>query len=295
MKRVKSIVFQLPDLTASDKKNNQLYFKLLSQLGNIKQYGKEKLESITRKSGLYPSTIITKSPINSPRISFTEGNDQNKTWWAGNLQIGFNLPTLKKESVKRIARKVKFLKDKAGQYIEIYSGKKAYHVLTPEQLFNRLDGKLLELNHSGVNFGPKLLSIPDYLKIKKKLAVTSNLYNYPTGEEWPFIIPSTDKEFKDDITDNTVNRNPKFELVHSKYHPIPLIQFDIETSLSKAKLLKLLPDPYGVSFPGLENNFRSVFIFTGWNNVILRFDLRFKSNRKYDFGYWLISRGGRIK
>lgn len=146
----------------------------------------------------------------------------------------------------------------------------------------------------GINFGPHFFSRLDYLEIKKFVAKSGNLYNYPTGEEWPFVIPSTEEEFSKDIKNKKINRNPKFEIVYSTYHSVPLVQLDIETKFNKERLLELIPKPYGISYEGLENVIRTVFILTNWSNVLLRFDLRFKTSG-HDFSSWLIGRGGRIR
>jgi len=155
-----------------------------------------------------------------------------------------------------------------------------------------LTGNLNELNHFGINFAPKLLSKQQYLTFRKELAKRSNLYSYPTGEEWPFMIPAMKEEFEHGIVDETVYRNPKFELVYSDYNQDPLIQFDVETNLSKQQLEKLFPKPYGIAFEGLEDAFRAVFVKTDWNGFILRLDLGFRKRGK-DFGYWIIRNGKR--
>jgi len=96
-----------------------------------------------------------------------------------------------------------------------------------------------------------------------------------------------------DITDETVKRNPKFELVYYKDQRKPVMQIDIETNLTEEEAFALLPSPYGISFDNLKEFFRTVFIYTDWLGVILRFDLRFKSAGK-DFEYWMVKEGGRI-
>lgn len=294
MKRVKSIIFYLPKTGVAEKNNNDYLFQLFFQLKNFERASKGAVRSKPENKALYPKTIIAKSPTNSPRVSFFTPDGNKKMWKIGNMELGFNLTKSGEKQLRRIPERSGVRQDNVGEYLEIYTNSKRQYVLTLGQLFKRLDGRLLELNHSGVNFGPKILSKSDYLEIKNKLAETCNLYRYPTGEEWLFIIPSTKKEFLGDIKNESISRNPKFELVYSRCHPEPLIQFDIETNLAKNQLLRLLPQPYGISFPGLENFFRTVFVFVDWAGVILRFDLRFKSTGK-DFGYWLINQGGRIK
>lgn len=83
-------------------------------------------------------------------------------------------------------------------------------------------------------------------------------------------------------------------MVCSKYNATPVIQFDVEVELTKEETIKLLPKPYGVSFKGLENFFRTVFVLTDFSGLILRFDMRFLSKRKKDFYAWMIKKGGRI-
>jgi len=292
MTSIKIINIQLPDLSDTNKQDNKDLFALLGQLENVKCTGDQILETPI-KEDLFPKIKFTRELISSPRISFiTQSGDIDKSWNVGNLNFGFNLSKNEKGSILR-NNAGKLLKDNVGDYVEIEENSKKFYALTIGQLLQRFDGKLKELNHAGMNFGPKILEKKEYLEFRKLIAQRSNLYNYPTGEEWPFIIPSNENEFRTNITDKSINRNPKFELVYSKYHPNPLIQIDIETNLTEAEVLKLLPEPYGVSFDNLKDMFRTVFIHVNWNNVFIRFDLRFKSNGE-DFGYWIIKEGGRI-
>jgi hypothetical protein len=111
--------------------------------------------------------------------------------------LGFDLPCVKEKVLKRAAPVYKILNDQAGEYVKLNTANKNYYMLTPEQLPRRVDGKLSEMNHAGINIGPKVVSRNKYLSIRKNLSRASNLYRYPTGEEWPFIIPATEKRISD--------------------------------------------------------------------------------------------------
>ena len=289
MERIKSIEIRFPDLTEKEKGDNDSLFKLLAGLENI---AGEKDYLLSKDTGLYPRIAFRRAAINNPQISFI-GGKKIGLWQAGKMDFGFNLSDKKERPKEGQIKQYRALKDNIGNYLELKSGINKYYLLTVEELFKRFAGRLKELNHTGINFGPTVLDEENYLLFKKKITDGCNLYRYPTGEEWPFIIPSSDEEFLNDIKNEKINRNPKFEIVYSSYHQKPLIQLDIETKLTKEELTKLLPRPYGISFAGLEDFFRVVFVFTDWDEVILRFDLRFKSTGK-DFGYWLIKKGGRI-
>lgn len=291
MNRIEKIEMRFPNYSEFEIKENEFLFKILSQLGNAEKADNDIISC--GESGLSPSICFKKSKINNPQISFISSEDLKDSWKFGDLRLGFNLPETEETKETRKEEKYKRLSDKVGNYIKLSLGNKKYDILTLEQLFKRFDGKLISLNHAGFNIGPDLLPEQDYFSFRKKMAERSNLYKYPTGEEWPFIIPSTDGEFNNDITNETIDRNPKLEIVYSKFHGKPLIQLDIDTNLSKDKVMELLPPPYGVSYDDLKDFIRTIFIFTDWLGVILRIDLRFRSTGK-DFGYWMIKKGGRI-
>lgn len=291
MQRIKTIEIRFPNLSKFEKKENEFLFKILSQLGNVER--KSDSSIVFGNPKLHPNLIFKKSSINNPQISFITSDRVKNSWQTGDLRLGFNLSEEKEVQIPRNIDDCELLKDKIGNYTRLKLGSKKYSILSIEQVFERFDGKLKSLNHAGVNFGPKILSESDYINIKKLISEKSNLYKYPTGEEWPFIIPSTESEFWEGITDLTFKRDPKFEIVYSNNHKKPFIQLDLETNLSEVEVIELLPSPYGVSDPKLKKDMRNVFIMTDWLGVILRFDLRFKYSGE-DFGYWMIKEGGRI-
>ncbi len=268
MDRVKTIRLEVP--------RNKILINLLQEVSNLKL----NKSLSTSLSGLSPQLVISHSTIDAPQLSFITDNSKYKEFWnAGNLRFGFNL-----DDNQRVI--------KTKEVSELNLGKEKVKFVSIEKLSNVLTGNLKELNHFGINFGSKLIKKKSYLKFRTELARRSNLYSYPTGEEWPFLIPATKEEFDSKIKDESIDRNPKFELVFSDYHPEPLIQFDVETRLNRKKLEELFPKPFGIAFEGLEEMFRTVFVKTNWNGVILRFDLGFRKQRK-DFGYWIIKEGNR--
>lgn len=296
MNRLADILINLPRLQGNGKLKNPL-FGLFSELSNFSTISGDEIQTNLEKN-LLPQTKIVFSKADYPLVSFNTINnaDPDDFWYAKKFIFGFNITKPKtdkfgnKKQPKYICKK---LLDNVGEYIQLSNKIKNYYLLTPEQLLNRVSGKLSIMNHAGMNIGPKLIDKSDYLKFRTMLSELSNLYKYPTGEEWPFIIPSTNEEFLNEVVDETKMRNPKFEIVYSHYHDAPLLQFDIETKLTKEEVIRILPKPYGISLEGLENFFRTVFVYTGYSNdIVMRFDLRFKTISK-DFGYWLIKDGGR--
>lgn len=296
MNRLTDILINLPKSQGNEKQKDPL-FRLFSELNNFSIITEGEVQTNLEKN-LLPKTKIVFSKINYPLVSFNtiDNANPNSVWYAKKFIFGFNITKIKTDKSdnenqpKYICKK---LLDNVGEYIQLSNKIKNYYLLTPEQLLNRVSEKLSAMNHTGINIGPRLIDKTDYLKYRTMLGELSNLYKYPTGEEWPFIIPSTNEEFLNGVTDETKNRNPKFEIVYSHYYDSPLLQFDIETKLTKEEVLKILPEPYGISFEGLENYFRTVFVYTGYSDdVVMRFDLRFKTTNK-DFGYWLIKEGGR--
>lgn len=162
----------------------------------------------------------------------------------------------------------------------------------------KISGHIIRIDHTGVNIPAIKLSKAEWEEFIRKLAKTTALYRYPTGEDWPFVLPSTQIEYETSIRDFVLGREPKFELVYDHYTSLPTFQFDIETDLTKQEVEKLFPAPIGVSFSGLEEFFRAVYVSSPWETIQIRFDVRFKDDNKdnnWVTGKWLVEEGGRIK
>ncbi|TVX96686.1 hypothetical protein [Cohnella terricola] len=169
---------------------------------------------------------------------------------------------------------------------------------TIQSVYSRLKGYLVGIDHTGVNIPMSIMSRDNWEQLLSDLSPISNLYRYP-GEEWPFIIPANEEEFRHDIIDFTENRNPKFEWVYDRYASVPILQFALVTDLSKHELEEAFPAPIGFAIPGLEDIFRSIIIDSPWREDLeIRFDLYYKRNQsnptEWETGEWLVKEGGRI-
>jgi hypothetical protein len=161
-------------------------------------------------------------------------------------------------------------------------------------------GVPLLLTNAGVNLPAASVRQQQWDDLITNLAARSNMYRYPTGEPWPFVIPATEAEYEDDIRHFVPGRPPKFELVYDAYLPMDTIvlQFDLATTLSRAELERRFPAPYGLGLPGLEEYFRSVYAQHPWSNLAIRLDVNYAPTGDKDeegFDAWLVREGGRIR
>lgn len=131
------------------------------------------------------------------------------------------------------------------------------------------------IDHTGIVIFENNMKYELFNNKIKKITKNCNLYKYPNEKKWSFILPSTYKEIENEIVNFTQVRAPKFEFVFVKDKGNITIQIDIHTNLNKIELEKLFPHPIGIVFEGLEEYFRSVFIYSQLP-FILRFDLRYK-------------------
>lgn len=170
---------------------------------------------------------------------------------------------------------------------------------TISYLFHQLQDRLAGVDHAGLNIPASELDKAEWDAAMGKIGSVSNLYRYPE-EEWPFIIPASDAEFRTDITEFTVKRTPKFEFVYDVYTNKPVFQFALETKSSRQELEEMFPEPAGFAIPGLEDIFRSVIVQSPWDSGIgVRFDLYYESEAAglsdWESGQWLIRHGGRLR
>lgn len=171
--------------------------------------------------------------------------------------------------------------------------------LSVSALYTRLHRHVIDIDHTGINIPIKKLGKPEWDSLMHSLSQVTNLYRYP-GEAWPFIIPATEPEFEQDITDFTAIRTPKFEWVYDAYTPLPLFQFAIVTDLTREELEALFPAPYGFAIPGLDAIFRCVRLDSPWRESLdIRIDLYYKRDEggptDWETGEWLVTKGGRIR
>jgi hypothetical protein len=165
-------------------------------------------------------------------------------------------------------------------------------------LIRRLAGHVQRVDHTGVNLPASATSPEQWRNLVNALASASTMYRYPTGEEWPFVLPSTSDELLGDIRDFIVGREPRFELVYDQWLTQPTWQFALWTDLTRAKLELLFPEPEGITFPGLEEIFRVVTVRHPWPGLGIRFDLCYRIEdgpSVWETGEWLVTEGGRIR
>ena len=166
-----------------------------------------------------------------------------------------------------------------------------------EEISSKFDNHIVSIDHAGVNLSAMSFGSKQIDNLLDVLGASTNLYTYPTGEPWYFIIPSTLQEYSNNISDFSKVRTDKFELVIDEEGPTPLIQIDFLTSLSQAGVEKLLPPPFGFGFPGLSQYFRSVFVEHPWQGFEMRFDFRYKTDllNEWSSGEWLVKEGKRFR
>lgn len=269
---VSAINFAFPSTSPASKEFFAYLSRILTELPNANQNSTGvTIAPITPLAAL-PLTTFTRGDNTYPEIYF--GDDPELQLSLGSLQIN---PAHSKGSV------VESVVNPDG--------------LTIKDVYHKLAGHIVRLDHTGLNLPTSIISIAQWKEFTAKVAVRTNLYAYPTGEPWLFIVPATEKEFRSDITEFETGREPRFELVHDSYNSVPTIQIDIETDLTRAEVEKLFPEPYGISFPDLANYFRTVYLRHVWPGLAIRLDIRFKNlnpQGEWETGKWLVEDGGRV-
>lgn len=288
---LKTITFSFPKDTDTNG-----FFKYLTRLLSELQNSSTEQDAIkitaTKPTQALPYTVLKQDDIPFPQLHFDIDDlrlELNN--FAINPSPDFNVAPFK--PLPRIMKR-----DEHGEYAEVDAGEQTLYRLPIAELYNRLKGHVVRIDHTGINLPSALAAKGEWEQFVHKIASNSNLYRYPTGEDWPFILPATEAEYTNDIDVFPAGREPKFELVYDTYSPVPTIQIDIETDLLRAEIEQLFPEPYGVSFPDLADYFRTVYIDHEWSGLAIRFDLRFKNDNpggNWETGKWLVKDGGRIR
>jgi len=166
------------------------------------------------------------------------------------------------------------------------------------EILPAIEGHVLRVDHLGVNLPARLVARHKWEALVGALARGSTLYRYPTGEEWPFVLPSTREEYADDIRHFPPGREPKFELCYAQDFDHPVVQVDVQTGLTRDELEARFPAPQGLALPGLEDYQRTVYVAHPWAGLVIRVDMRYTgigSIPVWETGEWLVTAGGRIK
>jgi hypothetical protein len=158
-----------------------------------------------------------------------------------------------------------------------------------------LKGHILRLDHTGVELPSEAVPREKFDHLVEAVGRVANLYRYPTGEEWPFLLPSTYAEFRSEIQQFAKARAPKMELTYG-YVQVPLIHFHVDTDLPREFVEAYFPNQYGTNLPGVTT-YRTVYIDHPWQGLLMRFDLTYYTNNElteWDSGEWLVKRGVRV-
>lgn len=241
-----------------------------------------------------PTITIDRKNSSDPFVSLaTNTNKEFEKYNVGGLHIGFNLGTPRSQKNRSTVPTIESKSDHVGEYLEVRWSSNTYNQLTFKQLLTRVSNHLVFIDHVGVNINSKLLPRENYDKLENMIAARSYLSNYPTGEEWPFIIPTTASERSSSVSTGQ-NREPKFELVYDFEYPYPELQIDIQTDLDAKDVVALFPPPYGYCSQLVEEDYCvRCFIYTGWQRTSLRVDLRFK-NDHFNLTDWLLKANRRV-
>ncbi|WP_224269851.1 hypothetical protein [Haloprofundus salinisoli] len=158
----------------------------------------------------------------------------------------------------------------------------------------RLSEHVAALDHSGVNIPESTLLATRWNKLIDTFAAECAVYRYPTGAPFPFVIPTTDAEFRDDIERFTAERTARFEVVYDEQATRPALQFAFRSDLTRARAESLFPS--GFTIPGLEDAFRCVPVTSPWPEVAVRVDVYYDDvEDDWATGEWLVAEGGRIE
>jgi len=268
--------------------------KMLAMCNNAKVLDNSSVQA-TSDQRLKPTITFVAKTAADPSFSFTGSGLEEECFYVGKLPIGFNQSKLETSLPNAKKPLITVKSDDTGEYLQVKWPFATYNQLSLKQLYTRTLEKLVSLDHVGVSINPRLLPNARYEKLKRMVAGSSYLCDYPSGKEWPFIIPASLAEQQQEIKVG-VKRDPKFEFIYDFAYSYPEIQLDIQTNLSPKETLALFPPPYGYYDPNPETGdyCSSVFIYTGWRNASLRIDLRF-----YIPGFsstdWLLSKGSRVR
>ncbi|MDB5079913.1 MAG: hypothetical protein JWP00_1837 [Chloroflexi bacterium] len=294
--QVRAITMLFPDDLASQQWLESLALILKELPDSQVAPGKITLAA-TQPDKALPVIELIQAPVAYPELVFEL--DQDFELSIGDFRLSNHPVFSEKSAVPEGFGTIERLEDNNGSYLRIKHANKCdfKNLLALEQLYARLKGHLVRADHFGVNLPVSLVDRPEWTELLNKLAGQTNLYRYPEGFEWPFILPATGQEFETEIKSFVAGRHPRFELVYDEYLQYPLYQFALVTDLTKGELEKRFPAPYGMAISGLDSILRSVFIFHPWPGLGVRFDLYYAGDGSLDnwqSGEWLVRQGGRI-
>lgn len=274
--QLRRITYRFPEHVPGAGEFFAAFRTLLIPLAGARSDGATLLLAAERPTGALPDTQLTLAPIAVPEVVFATDRE---------IDLALGSLYLRSDAVSA----------GAGMQ-EIAQEDKQPARLPLATIAERLSGQITHVDHTGVNLPTALVDADYWGKLLGALANASALYRYPGGEPWPFVIPASGQEYRDDIRSFPVGRLPKFELVHDGWVSRPVLQFALGTNLTREELEERLPDPYGVAFPDLGHIFRTAYIDHPWPGLDMRLDLYYACPvSEWDTGEWLVTAGGRIR
>ena len=235
-----------------------------------------------------PELAVQPAPLDWPQVQFDLPEPFGL--WVGALRLGSRLPNPQPE------REVEPPAESEDEPDEM-----------PFELLTGLFGAHLRgLDHAGLDLPPDLLPHADWQALVRRVAAQSLTFRYPRSDlpqdggthEWVFLLPqAAEGAPAPDEFPAGVWREPKFELAYDSLNRLPGLHFHLRTGLPAEAVRARLPAPYGFQLPGVET-YRSVYVFTPWVGVRVRFDLGFAppgdAPTPWDDGLWLAQNGQRI-
>lgn len=166
--------------------------------------------------------------------------------------------------------------------------------LLPQEVLVKLSGHVTRIDHIGINFPTNLYTQKEWDELLQYFSSVSNVYAYPTGEPWPFLLPATKEENEKEITNFEIIREPRLEFVFDKYTNKVTIHIDIETDLIKEEVEALFPKEEGDYFENLANRYKAIYL--AYNQLLdIRLDIRYKCmHNDFESGRWFVTKGKRL-
>ena len=136
------------------------------------------------------------------------------------------------------------LENSTGEYRQSphsFTRLKIDHVI---QKLSEFGISLISVDHVGFNL-PWFSSglHPQIGQLRDKLQMKCLYHQFPTGEQWDFIIPGDLEEiYGHKIIDYAKVRRPKFEIVSFDKDSTPLVQFDFHFDTRYENLVKIFPE-----------------------------------------------------
>lgn len=220
-----------------------------------------------------------------------------------NKEIHIISSKLKPKTIFKLDKNTKDIQLNIGneKYLDLLIGNRNYEDdlgkikrIELKDVKNRLEGHVKRIDHTGVDLPTIIYTKKEWEELLKYFAARTNIYNYPSGEPWPFVVPANEDENREEITNFNILREPRFELVYDKYTDRPTIHIDFETDLTKNEVEELFPKEQGEYFVTLEDFYKAIYLKYD-SYIDIRLDVRFKAKHNdFETGEWFVKKGKRI-